>query len=107
MAKRFFHHRVMGATNCSVWRATWNYGEKDYYLGNHPVWEICRIVYQMGTKPFIVKGLILLAGYASACLRRVERPIPTELIRFHREEQLQRLASLLGLKILRRKTKQC
>lgn len=107
LAKRFFHHRVMGATNCSVWRATWNYGEKDYYLGNHPIWEMCRIVYQMGTKPFIVKGLILFAGYASACLRRMERPLPADLIRFHREEQLQRLTSALGLKVLRRKPKQC
>jgi glycosyltransferase involved in cell wall biosynthesis len=106
LAKRFFHHRVMGATNCSVWRATWNYGEKDYYLGNHPAWEMCRAVYQMTRKPFIVKGLILFAGYASACLRKMERPIPTDLIRFHRQEQLQRLISVLGLPILGRKLKQ-
>src|SRR5215469_5799160 len=40
LEKRFFHHRKMGATNCSVCRAFWNHGEKDYYLGNHPLWEI-------------------------------------------------------------------
>jgi glycosyltransferase involved in cell wall biosynthesis len=93
LGKRFLHHRVMGATNCSVWRATWNQGEKDYYLGNHPVWEMFRVMYQMTTKPFVVKGFILFAGYASACLRRIERPIPPQLVQFHRQEQLHRLRS--------------
>jgi poly-beta-1,6-N-acetyl-D-glucosamine synthase len=100
--KRFFHHRTMGATNCGVWRAIWNHGVKDYYLGNHPLWEIARVTYQMTTKPFFVKGVILFAGYASACLRRMERPIPRDLIHFHRQEQLQRLTSVLGLRLLRR-----
>jgi len=105
LEKRFFHHRVMGASNCSLWRALWNHGEKDYYLGNHPLWEAFRVIYQMTTRPFFVKGLILLAGYACACLRRVERPIPPELIQFHRQEQFQRLRSALGLKLLPRRTK--
>jgi glycosyltransferase involved in cell wall biosynthesis len=108
LEKRFFHHRVMGATNCSVWRATWNQGEKDYYLGNHPLWEVFRVLYQMTTKPFFVKGIILLAGYASSCLRRIERPIPAELIRFHRQEQFRRLTSVLGLRaVLRRSGDAC
>lgn len=106
LEKRFFHHRVMGATNCSVWRASWNHGEKDYYLGNHPLWEAFRVIYQMTTRPFFMKGLVLFAGYASACLRRIERPIPAELIRFHRQEQLRRLTSLLGFKVPLRGSKQ-
>lgn len=104
--KRFLHHRVMGATACSVWRATWNQGEKDYYLGNHPLWEVFRVMYQMTTRPVLLKGLVLLGGYSSACVRRLERSVPSDLMRFHRKEQLDRLAVTLGLDFLFRKPKQ-
>lgn len=97
LEKRFFHHRAMGASHCSVWRSIWNHGQKDYYLGNHPLWELFRVMYQMTTRPILIKGVILLGGYMSAYLRRIERPIPAELIRFHQKEQLRRLASDLGL----------
>ena len=103
--KRFFHHRTMGATNCSVWRAIWNHGQKDYYLGNHPLWELFRVTYQMTSRPFLLRGLILFAGYVSAYLKRTERPIPPELIRFNQHEQLRRLASVLGLSAFARGAK--
>lgn len=105
LEKRFFHHRVMGATNCSVWRSFINYGAKDYFLGNHLLWETCRIAYQMTRKPFVLRGLLLLAGYAWAFLTRVDRPIPPELMRFHQREQLQRLKSALGYTSLQRAPK--
>ena len=34
--KIFYHHRPMGATETNIWRARFDYGRKDYYLGNHP-----------------------------------------------------------------------
>lgn len=94
--KRFFHHRVMGATDCGLWRAMINQGEKDYFLGNHPLWQLFRVAYQMTRRPVIGRGLLLLAGYSMAALRRVERPLPTDVIRFHQQEELQRLKSILG-----------
>jgi len=100
LERRFFHHRVMGATDCSVWRSFINYGRKDYCLGNHPLWELFRVVYQMTRKPLILRGSLLFAGYAWALLMRMERPISAELIRFHQHEQLQRLKSVLGKMLL-------
>jgi glycosyltransferase involved in cell wall biosynthesis len=94
MEMSFFHHRPMGATESNLWAARINYGKKDYYLGNHPLWEAYRIIYQMTRKPYFLNGLLLFFGYSWACLSRMERPVSRELMNFHRGEQMQRLKSV-------------
>ncbi|MDH5670281.1 MAG: hypothetical protein OEY86_19960, partial [Nitrospira sp.] len=93
--KRFFHHREMGTAVSSRWRSMVKYGRKDYLLGNHPIWELFRICYQMTRRPYMLRGLLLFGGYSWAALTQVERPIPHELLRFNREEQLGRLRRVL------------
>lgn len=97
LEKRFFHYRAMGtAAASSRWSSIWKYGRKDYLLGNHPLWELFRVLYQMTRTPYLVKGVLLFAGYSWAVLTRVERPISLELLRFNRREQLERLRLLFG-----------
>ena len=38
--KHFFHHRSMGTAGRGSLAALYSYGKKDYYLGNHPAWEV-------------------------------------------------------------------
>jgi glycosyltransferase involved in cell wall biosynthesis len=92
--KHFFHYRSLGTAERSSWDATFSYGEKDYYLGNHPVWEVFRVLYRMGQKPRLFGGLALGAGYLSAAMRRIERPVSAELMRFHRREEMQKLRAI-------------
>jgi len=66
-------------------------GRKDYLLGNHPVWEVFRSVYQMAHKPYLIGGFLVLASYFWNALRGVERTIPEELMTLRRRDQLQRL----------------
>ena len=66
----------------------------DYALGTHPIWEVFRTAYQMSKRPFLIGGLLLGAGYLWALLRRAERPMSPELIKFRRREQMQRLKDL-------------
>ena len=75
-------------------RATFSYGEKDYYLGGSPIWELFRVAYQMTKQPVLIDGLALLSGYCWAALRRMKRPITPELIRFHRREQMKKLRAI-------------
>jgi hypothetical protein len=75
--------------------AWFQYGQKDYFLGGHPLWQVFRSVYQMTNSPYFISGLALLAGYSWAFLRRVEGPISPELVRFIRAEQMARLKSFL------------
>jgi glycosyltransferase involved in cell wall biosynthesis len=85
------HHREMGTAERGIWSARFKFGAKDYAIGNHPLWELLRSVYQMTKKPFFIGGVALGVGYFWAFLRRAKRPVPAELIQFHRREQMQRL----------------
>ena len=92
--KLFYHHRPMGATEATTWKARFDYGRKDYFLGNHPFWQVFRVSYQMLKWPYLVGGLVLLSGYVYSFVSRVKRPVSAELLTFHRQEQLMRLKRL-------------
>ena len=38
--KRFHHYRALGTAERGTMAALFSYGEKDYYLGNSPIWEL-------------------------------------------------------------------
>jgi biofilm PGA synthesis N-glycosyltransferase PgaC len=93
--KSFFHHRTLGTAERGRYASSFSYGEKDYYLGGHPVWELFRVAYRMTKRPYLLDGLALGSGYIWALLRRVKRPVSDELMRFHRKEQMQKLRAIL------------
>ncbi len=93
--KSFFHHRTLGTAERGRFASSFSYGEKDYYLGGHPVWELFRVAYRMTKRPYLLDGLALGSGYLWAFLRRVKRPVSDELMRFHRKEQMQKLRAIL------------
>ncbi len=93
--KRYHHHRPMGTAQRSSFAALFSYGEKDYYLGNSPLWQLFRIAYRMSKPPFFTAGFALLLGYGWAASRRVERAVSPELMRFHRKEQMRKLGTIL------------
>ncbi len=88
------HHRGMGTAQRGPIHARFKSGAKDYAIGNHLVWELFRSAYQMTRKPFVVGGIALGAGYLWASVRRVQRPVSPELMRFLRREQMHRLTKV-------------
>jgi biofilm PGA synthesis N-glycosyltransferase PgaC len=95
--KSCVHHRPMGTSSAGRVRGAFRQGRKDYYLGGHPVWQVFRGVYQLARPPYIVVGTSVMGGYFWAWMRRQERPVSPELIRFHRREQTTRLRRLLRI----------
>jgi glycosyltransferase involved in cell wall biosynthesis len=93
---RYYHHRALGTAEKSQFRASLDYGERAYYLGWSPIWHFVRVIYRLPKKPVVLGGLGLALGYSSAWIRRIERPVSQDMIRFHRTEQLKRLRSILG-----------
>lgn len=89
--RNFFHHRSLGTAERGTLAALFSYGEKDYYLGNHPVWQVFRILYRMTKRSFVLGGTALALGYLWAAVRRIARPVSAELMEFHRHEQMQKL----------------
>jgi glycosyltransferase involved in cell wall biosynthesis len=94
--KRFHHYRTLGTAEKGPLRALFSYGEKDYYLGGSPIWQLFRVAYRMTKKPVLLGGLALLLGYVWAALRRVNRVVSSELIRFHRHEQMKKLRAIFS-----------
>ena len=94
--KWFFHYRHLGTAERNFLASTFSYGEKDYYLGGHPIWELFRVAYRATKRPYILEGLALGLGYAWASLRRIPRPVSPDLVAFHRKEQMAKLKTILG-----------
>jgi hypothetical protein len=93
--KILLHHRKMGSAQRGILMARFEVGAKDYALGSHPLWEMSRTVYQLAKKPYVLGAMMLLAGYISASMRRVERPVSREFVVFRRNEQMRRLKKFI------------
>jgi len=91
------HHRAMGTALQGTLRAKFRLGMKDHSVGNHPLWELSRTIYQMTRYPVVIGGLMIGAGYLSSFFRFRKTAIPEEAVRFVRREQMQRLKKRLRL----------
>jgi glycosyltransferase involved in cell wall biosynthesis len=95
LEKSFIHHRTQGGALHSGLRGKWYMGRKDYLLGNHPIWEFFRGIYQMQHRPYVIGGVLVLAAYAWYALCRAERTMPKELMNLRQNDQLRRLKTIL------------
>lgn len=93
--KTCIHHKKTQAGRHSNLKATFRSGYHDYLMGSHPVWHVCRSIYQMSKKPFLTGGSALLAGYLWATMTKPPRSVSRELADFRGKEQMQRLRMLI------------
>lgn len=89
------HHRRMGTALQGSLKAKFKLGVKDHVVGNHPVWEIFRMAYQMKNRPYVFGGLALASGYAWSVIRGREAALSPQLVAFVQREQMYRLKRLL------------
>ena len=100
--KTCVHHRKMGTGNTSPIMIWFRQGKKDYVLGNHPLWETFRSLYQMTKKPYLIGGGLMMSGYLWSFLKKTDRPIQKDLIEFVRKEQMLRLSKVVGVAALKK-----
>ena len=93
--KTCLHHRKIGSGNTTSLMTWFRQGKKDYFLGNHFLWEIFRTFYQMIKKPIIIGGTLLITGFTWSAITGMQKPISPELQRFIRGEQMQRLKNIV------------
>lgn len=99
LEKTCLHHRKIGTGSDSELMARFRYGQKAYYVGGHPLWELLRGFFQMRKRPIVLGGFYFQTGFLWAAITRMKRPVSPELIRFHRDEQMARLRqTVLGRK---------
>jgi glycosyltransferase involved in cell wall biosynthesis len=93
--KAFVHHRRMGTAGKGITKAKFKHGATDYVLGSHPLWALLRSVFQMSRRPFIVGGCLLLAGFLWSMIQNEEIQVDDDVLKFRRQEQMQRLKTLI------------
>ncbi len=93
---KVIHHRPTGIGNAkSLLRARFHQGKCEYYLGNHPTFFLLKSIRRcLKENPFIIGGLMRIAGYLGACFSREKRILPDGFLDYIRREQLNRIFRL-------------
>lgn len=92
--EKIYHHRETGAMNKNALRTRFREGVKDFLIGYHPLFELLRCVYRAKQKrPIVIGGMLSMVGYCWAWLRGYRRPVPEEMVKFLRKEQMERIRS--------------
>ena len=91
------HHRQMGTAVQGALKAKFRFGVKDHFVGNHPLWELFRVAYQVKNRPYVIGAAALAAGYAWSIIHGREKAVSPDLVAFVRREQITRLKKLFGV----------
>jgi poly-beta-1,6-N-acetyl-D-glucosamine synthase len=90
------HHRPTGAAY-GTWNDRVKGGMANYISGYHPLFMLLKCARRMAAQPYLVGGLGLLFGFAKGYLKRIPQVEDKALIRYLRQQQMNRL---LGRKSL-------
>ena len=88
-----YHHRRVSTGKATVLSTRFHQGITNYLLGYHPLFQLMSALYRVGDRPYVIGSAFVLLGYGWSWLRRYQRPVSREVVRFLRSEQRARLAS--------------
>lgn len=87
---KVFHYRSTGGAGGWA-RSFYRQGLMAFSMGSHPIFEIARSARRFQSRPYILGGLVRLAGFAWAYCRGEKRAVSKEFVSFLRQEEMQRL----------------
>lgn len=93
---RLIHLRVMGSTDRSVYRGRLRWGRGQWFMGSSFPYVVASGLFRMRERPYVVGGLLIIAGYLGGLLRRAPRYGEPEFRRELRRWQHARLRRLFG-----------
>ncbi|PXX47457.1 glycosyltransferase [Undibacterium pigrum] len=67
------HHRLMGSSDKNVYRGRLRWGRGIWFMGYHPLYALASGIFRMREKPFVIGGLLIIAGYLGAAVKRAPR----------------------------------
>lgn len=91
---RLIHHRLMGSSDRNVFKGRVRLGRGIWFMGYHPLYAVASGVFRMSERPYVVGGLIIIASYFIAAVRREPRFDDREFIENLRRWQLDKLKRL-------------
>lgn len=88
---RIFHYRLMGSSNKSIYHGRLRWGRGQWFMGTHPLYIIASGVYRTHERPYIIGGLLIIAGFFLAALKGEHRYPDLEFRSHLHHWQLKRL----------------
>jgi cellulose synthase/poly-beta-1,6-N-acetylglucosamine synthase-like glycosyltransferase len=92
---QLIHLRLMGSSDKSIWRGRLRWGRGQWFMGSSFPYVAASGVFRMHEEPRVIGGLLIIAGYLAAALRRHPRYGDREFRRELRRWQRARLRALL------------
>lgn len=91
---KLIHHRLMGSSDSNVYKGRVRLGRGIWFMGYHPLYAIASGLFRMHEKPYVIGGLIIIASYFWAAIRRDPQLEDPQFISELRSWQLQKLRQL-------------
>jgi biofilm PGA synthesis N-glycosyltransferase PgaC len=85
------HLKPRNSAEGNLFRRNWQFGIRDYALGNHPLFEMAKGCARCLDFPPVIGSLFRLLGFGWAIASRRQRSLPADVVRYIRHEQLARL----------------
>lgn len=89
------HHRELGSVGRSVYRARFSNGLTTYVVGFSFVYHAIRSLSRIFERPYVIGSMLLVSGYMWGLLSRQRKVVPSEIVKFIRREQMNKLFALL------------
>ncbi|MBI3728478.1 MAG: glycosyltransferase family 2 protein [Burkholderiales bacterium] len=90
------HHRLMGSSDKNVYRGRLRWGRGIWFMGYHPLYALASGIFRMREKPFVIGGLLIIAGYLGAAIKRAPRYENPEFREHLHHWQLGKIKKLLS-----------
>jgi glycosyltransferase involved in cell wall biosynthesis len=91
---KLIHHRLMGSSDSNVYKGRARLGRGIWFMGYHPLYAIASGLFRMHERPYVIGGLIIIASYFGAAIRRNPQFEDRQFIKDLRSWQLQKLRRL-------------
>ena len=88
------HHRLMGSSDSNVFKGRIRLGRGIWFMGYHPLYAIASGLFRARERPYVIGGLIVVASYAYAAVRKEPQFEDREFINELRKWQLLQLRLL-------------
>jgi cellulose synthase/poly-beta-1,6-N-acetylglucosamine synthase-like glycosyltransferase len=72
-------------------------GRREYFCGNPLLFEVLKCCFKIAERPYVIGAMARLSAYLKLWVRRTQRNLPDDVIRFIGQEQLNRLFPFLNL----------
>lgn len=88
---RLIHHRLMGSSDRNVFKGRVRLGRGIWFMGYHPLYAMASGVFRMHERPYVIGGLIIIASYLYAAVRREPKFDDPDFVSDLRRWQLRQL----------------